>query len=122
MRDLARTQKFYERLGGKVTSLPSDRFLEIDLGAQKLHILLGADDDTKPGPIHHFALRMESLSALEKLCAILNQCPELQEWVPFSIQESPPMGAHGQVERTPPHRTLYFRDPDGILLEARCYF
>ena len=120
--NLSRSRAFFEMLGGEVTSLPSDKFLEITLGRQILHILAidGGDPDSKQC-IHHFAMRVPNFTALTELCAKLNSYSDIKQYAPFRIQDSPPMGVDGQVERNPPLKALYFRDPNGILIEARCY-
>jgi catechol 2,3-dioxygenase-like lactoylglutathione lyase family enzyme len=126
VRSLARSRDFYVGLlGAKVVSKPSDTFVEILLGDLCLHLLpmaASAEGQTDAARLHHGALAVETLADLRALRDALNASPLVASYGPFVVQESPPQGAGGtHVERRAPVATLYFRDPDGIRLEARCY-
>jgi catechol 2,3-dioxygenase-like lactoylglutathione lyase family enzyme len=126
VRSLARSREFYVGLlGATVVSKPSDTFLEILLGDLCIHLLpmaAAADAKTDMARWHHGALAVESMADLRALRDALNASPLVASYGPFDVQESPPQGTGGtHVERRPPVGTLYFRDPDGIRLEARCY-
>ena len=116
---------FYLTLGAKVVSKPSEKFVEIVLGDVRLHLILSRDKAVSQSAhprLDHLCLGVDSLSELTDLAKKLNKTAAGQTFGPFLIQESPPLGP-GQThsEESPPLATLYFRDPDGIGLEARCY-
>jgi len=125
VKDFEKSLEFYLGIGGSVVSKPSDKFVEILLGEVRLHLILAKDP---AGPqidsprLHHLCLRVDSLLELNELTEHLNKTAAGKHFGPFLVQESPPLGP-GQThsEERPPLATLYFRDPDGIGLEARCY-
>ena len=117
--------EFYLALGAKVVSKPSEKFVEIVLGNVRLHLILsknqGSSQSMSPR-LDHLCLGVDNLTELTELSKKLNKTSAGQKYGPFLVQESPPLGP-GQThsEERPPLATLYFRDPDGIGLEARCY-
>jgi catechol 2,3-dioxygenase-like lactoylglutathione lyase family enzyme len=122
--------EFYLTLGARVVSKPSDKFVEIVLGDVRLHLILASHQSpspSNPSPfdhprLHHLCLAVDSLTELQDLSLRLNNTKAGQKYGPFLIQESPPLGpGKTHSEERPPLATLYFRDPDGIGLEARCY-
>jgi catechol 2,3-dioxygenase-like lactoylglutathione lyase family enzyme len=122
VQSLERSRKFYSKLGGVVTSSPSDKFMAVALGTLSLHILpKGTNGNDQSPKIDHIAIKVRNLKSLEDLCAILNQCEELRDVGPFKIEESPTLGPGQHLEFCPPLQSLYFKDPDGISFEVRCY-
>jgi catechol 2,3-dioxygenase-like lactoylglutathione lyase family enzyme len=120
-----RSLEFYLALGAKVLSKPSEKFVEFLLGEVRLHLILSKEQSASLSShprLDHLCLRLDSLSELTELSKTLNKTAAGQKYGPFLVQESPPLGP-GQThsEERPPLATLYFRDPDGIGLEARCY-
>lgn len=126
VQSLSRSRAFYEYLGGKVVSRPSELFVEIMLGDLRLHLVKAENGDKAPvgsGGIDHLCVSVETLEQLETVRDLINGCPLLEGKGPFAIQESPKLSSDqcGHAEQRPPRRTLYARDPDGIALEIRCY-
>ena len=123
--DFAKSLDFYLVLGAKVISKPSVKFVEILLGDVRLHLILSKDKEASQSShprLDHLCLGVESLVELTELAKRLNETAAGQKYGPFLIQESPPLGPGlTHSEERPPLATLYFRDPDGIGLEARCY-
>lgn len=127
---LARSAEFYQSLGAKVVSRPSPHFLEMVLGELRLHFVpisaASATNDeiyVNHSAIDHICLRVETVEELEKLCEKFNANRHIADFGPFEIRQSPPMG-HGfqeHAEQSPPTKTLYAKDPDGIKLEVRYY-
>jgi extradiol dioxygenase family protein len=123
--NLETSKHFYQKLGGKTTSKPSDKFVEILFGGHRLHLV---QTPSKPSyftstlpRIDHFAVSVPDAGALEHVCQTLNKCDEIKAWAPFKIIPSPPMGQGEHLEQRPPLKTLYAKDPDGITIEIRCY-
>jgi catechol 2,3-dioxygenase-like lactoylglutathione lyase family enzyme len=131
VKDLKVTREFYEYLGGRVVSKPSLAFMEIALGEIRLHVLpRGNEGEPSPRPedggrsrIDHLCLRVDSVEALVRLQERLNVHSSLRARTPCAVEDSPPLGEGGKVhvEERPPRKTLYFEDPDGIMLEVRAY-
>lgn len=123
--NLKRSEEFYCALGGRVVSKPSVRFTEIIVGEVRLHLILAADKNphfVQTPRIDHLCLTVASLGQLQELRDIINKTTAAVTFGPFQIQESPPLGPNEtHCEERPPLATLYFKDPDGIGLEARCY-
>lgn len=127
VKDLSVSRSFYEFLGGRVVSKPSNAFMEIVLGEIRLHLTPEAET-TADGPrvesrIDHLCLRVGSVDALAELQDQLNAHPLLVSRAKCEVEDSPPLGAGGKdhAEERPPQKTLYFEDPDGIRLEVRAY-
>lgn len=124
--DLRRSARFYQALGGEIVSKPSERFVEILLGELRLHLIC-AEPQNETGRaaarrIDHICLQVTSRRALEAVLNVLNQSESAAVHGPFQIQDSPPLGPDStHCEQRPPLATLYFRDPDGLGFEARCY-
>ncbi len=127
VKNLGLSREFYEFLGGRVVSKPSPHFIELLLGDLRLHIVRAPDPDLKQSElaprIEHFCLSVDTTAELERLCDQVNGCELIKHMGPFEIQESPLLGASfaDHAEQHPPRKTLYLRDPDGIMLEIRCY-
>lgn len=127
VKNLGLSREFYEFLGGRVVSKPSPHFVEIMLGDLRLHIVRAPEPEErvseKAPRIEHFCLSVDSTHELEKLRDRVNGCELIKHMGPFEIQESPPLGEGfaGHAEQRPPNRTLYMKDPDGIMIEVRCY-
>lgn len=130
--DLERSARFYHLLGGRTVSRPSADFCEILIGELRLHLVrartsggeTGRPESGTPAPhrIDHICLRVGNMADLSALAALLNRSESASAFGPFRIQESPPLGPGAtHCEERPPLATLYFRDPDGLGLEARCY-
>ena len=117
--------EFYLALGARVVSKPSEKFVEILIGEVRLHLILAKE----PGKalanhprLDHLCLGVDSIAELNQLAKNLNKTAAGLKHGPFLVQESPPLGpGQTHAEERPPLATLYFRDPDGIGLEARCY-
>ncbi len=127
VKNLGLSREFYEYLGGRVVSLPSPHFVEIMLGDLRLHFVRATSpnetaSDAAPR-IEHFCVSVDSIHELEKLRDRVNACELIKHLGPFEIQESPPLGEGfaGHAEQRPPKKTLYVKDPDGIMMEVRCY-
>ena len=120
-----RSLEFYLAIGAKVVSKPSEKFVEILLGDVRLHLILAKEQGASPSShprLDHICLAVGSLLELTELSKLLNNTAAGQEYGPFLVQESPPLGpGQTHAEERPPLATLYFRDPDGIGLETRCY-
>jgi catechol 2,3-dioxygenase-like lactoylglutathione lyase family enzyme len=130
--DLERSARFYHLLGGRTVSRPSADFCEILIGELRLHLVRARTphhETGRPGtgtrPAHridHICLQVGSQAELSDLAAVLNKSESAAAFGPFLIQQSPPLGPGAtHCEERPPLATLYFRDPDGLGLEARCY-
>lgn len=123
--DLGRSKSFYESLGGRVVSKPSPHFLEMMLGDLRLHILPVQGDPraTATHGLDHMSVNVESVAQLEQVRDLLNDSPLVAAWAPFAIEESTMLGdgLSEHAEERPPRKTLYAKDPDGIVLEIRCY-
>jgi len=117
--------EFYLALGAKIVSIPSDKFVEIVLGDIRLHLILAEESSSTQldtPRLHHLCLCVDSFTELQLLTNQINNSTAGQKFGPFLIQESPPLGPNQtHCEERPPLATLYFRDPDGIDFEARCY-
>jgi catechol 2,3-dioxygenase-like lactoylglutathione lyase family enzyme len=126
VRDLEASRKFYTFLGGRVVSKPSPHFLEIMLGAQRIHLLPQAEgpaDGLVNAGIEHFCLQVPSFRELAEVVERLKMCEQIAHHGPPVIEESPMLGDgldHHSEER-PPLKTVYFKDPDGIAIEIRTY-
>lgn len=122
---LERSTDFYQTLGGRVVSKSSDRFIEIIVGEVRLHLILASEKNqffAQTPRIDHMCLTVASLTQLQELRDLVNKTAAATQFGPWQIQESPPLGqGETQCEERPPLATLYFKDPDGIGLEARCY-
>lgn len=120
-----RSLEFYLSIGAKVVSKPSEKFVEILLGDVRLHLILSREQEFASSShprLDHLCLGVDSLLELNELAKKLNKTIAGQKHGPFLVQESPPLGpGQTHAEERPPLATLYFRDPDGIGLEARCY-
>lgn len=119
------SEEFYCAIGGRVVSKPSERFTEVMIGEVRLHLILSEAQNQQVARfprIDHLCLNVVSFSQLQELRDILNKTTASQAFGPWQIQESPPLGPNeSHCEERPPLATLYFKDPDGIGLEARCY-
>lgn len=126
VKDLAVSREFYEYLGGRVVSKPSAGFMEIVLGEIRLHLIPaegGGAEAARSSRIDHLCLRVASLDVLGALQEHINAHPLLAGRAPCEVEDSPPLGEGGvdHCEESPPRKTLYFEDPDGIRLEIRAY-
>jgi catechol 2,3-dioxygenase-like lactoylglutathione lyase family enzyme len=126
IRSLSRSFEFYVGLlGGTRVSAPSETFAEVMLGDACIHLLpiaKAAEAANDHPHAHHVAFGLDTLAELTALRDALNASPLVAEYAPFAIVASPPQGEGAtHVERRPPVATMYFRDPDGVRLEARCY-
>lgn len=134
VKDVDISRHFYEYIGGRVVSQPSNKFLEILLGEVRLHILPLPDQALANQPLpaqalagtprlDHLCFQVESLDDLVFLQAKINSFPSPRPHEPYVIKDSPPLAMDGKshCEQRPPRKTLYFEDPDGIKLEARAY-
>lgn len=133
VRNLAQSQSFYERLGGITLSRPSKKFVEIELGDLRLHLVKMQKIDVRElveselseagcPRIDHLCLKVGSMAEMKELKLRAEGHPACQRWALFSIIDSPPLGQFGEsVEKTQPLKCMYLRDPDGISIEVRCY-
>lgn len=130
---LAPITHFYGLLGGKVTSKPSDSFVEIDLGTVSLHVMLNRKQNTYPAPkngkelresnlpLDHFCFRVENESILRELEETFNSLSSLSKYRPFEIKTPQSHGPGDHLEARPATSVLYVCDPAGNKLELRCY-
>jgi catechol 2,3-dioxygenase-like lactoylglutathione lyase family enzyme len=123
---LARSRAFYEHLGARVVSKPSPHFLEMMLGDLRLHMIEATDRATvKDGRlgIDHICVAVGSYADLVKVRDRINAFEGGSALAPFEIEDSEMLGdgMMEHAEERPPLKTLYARDPDGIVVEVRAY-